>query len=76
MLSVVIGCWSAVNQTCGFLTGRSSRGLMRSPLPFGVKKLGKTIKVKFGDEATSFFIIAAMGQWLRFSPMLRPGRLD
>jgi hypothetical protein len=54
----------------------SSRGLLRFPSLFGVKELGKIIKVKFGDAATSFFIIAAMGQWIRFSPMLRPGRLD
>ena len=49
-----------VRQTCGFLTGGSSRGSMRFPLPFEVKELGKIIKVKFGDAATSFLLLR---QW-------------
>jgi len=48
-----------VNQTCVFFSFGWSPVLKRFLLSFGVKELGREIKVKIRDAATGFFPLAA-----------------
>jgi hypothetical protein len=57
--SISLRAFAVINQTAVFLTGGSSPVLVRFPLPFGVKELGKKIKIKIRDAAMGFFTIAA-----------------